>query len=144
MILSMILLGLLIKIFTAINNMTIFLDTGFYFALISKKDEYNGRAQEILIELSNDTYGKIFSSNFIFDECMALLNIRTKGIRKDLLTKMASFFIGTQPIAKLVSIKSEWLEEIVQTQIKMTVKQNPLSFTDASNIFVCKKNDITI
>lgn len=123
--------------------MAIFLDTGFYFALLSKRDKFHQRAQEILIELENRKYGIPFSSDYVLDESMTLLNIRTKGLRKDLLQKMLSLFIGSQQIAKLLIIRYEWLEKISQIQIKFTKKNKILSFTDASNIFLCELYGIT-
>ncbi|MHA1797858.1 MAG: type II toxin-antitoxin system VapC family toxin [Candidatus Helarchaeota archaeon] len=123
--------------------MSIFLDTGFYFALISKKDRFHKRAQEILLELAEGVHGKIFTSDLVFNESMTLINIRTNGMKKDLLKKMSSLFIGQKFLAILLRVQRDWFEDIVQMQIKMTKKNNPISFVDSSNIISCKKNKIS-
>ena len=100
--------------------MGIFLDTGFYYALLSKKDKNHKRAREILKEVAEGLYGRICTSNFVFDESMTLINVRTNGNRKDLLEKMSSLFLGTEPIAEMVAVENQWLQEIVYLQIKIT------------------------
>ncbi len=123
--------------------MGIFLDTGFYFALLSKKDKNHIRAQELLEEIAEGRYGRICTSNFVFDESMTLINVRTKGTRKDLLEKMSSLFLGIEPIADLIAVEDQWLQEIVNLQIKMTKNGNSISFTDCSNIILCQKRNLT-
>ncbi|MFX1534203.1 MAG: PIN domain-containing protein [Promethearchaeota archaeon] len=109
--------------------MPIMLDTGFFYALLQKKDSNHTRAQEIFKELVKGRYGRIYTSEHIFDETMTLLNVRTRGKRKDLLRKMADFFIGEQPIAQLLRVDFNWFDEIIDLQVKMTKDNNPVSFT---------------
>ncbi len=122
--------------------MGIFIDTGFYFALLAKKDTNHNRAEILLNELSEGIYGQIFTSDFIFDESMTLINVRTRGDRKDLLERMKSLFLGEEPIAKMITIDTQLLDEIVNLQIKLTRKDEPISFTDCSNIIICQKRKI--
>ncbi|TFF85849.1 MAG: PIN domain-containing protein [Promethearchaeota archaeon] len=123
--------------------MGIFLDTGFYFALLSKKDINHKRSQEILIKIGEGIYGRICTSNFVFNESMTLLNVRTRGNRKDLLEKMSVLFLGSEPIAEMIKMENNWLQEIVDLQIKITKGGNPISFTDCSNIIICQKLNLT-
>ncbi len=123
--------------------MGIFLDTGFYYALLSKKDKNYKRAHEILKEMAEGLYGRICTSNFVFDESMTLINVRTNGNRTDLLEKMRSLFLGTEPIAEMVAVENQWLQEIVYLQIKITKKGNAISFTDCSNIILCQRRLLT-
>ena len=74
---------------------------------------------------------------------MTLVNARTKGKRTDLLEKMSNLFINSEPIARMMKIESEWLEEIKEKQKKYTTNKRILSFTDASNIYVCDREKIT-
>ena len=119
--------------------MAVFLDTSFYFSLISKKDKNHERAKSILINIAEGKYGIPYTSNFIMNETMTLLNIRTKGTRPDLLEKMSSLFIGKEPIAELIKINNNLLEDIVKLQIKLANDRQILSFTDCSSIILCKK-----
>jgi len=55
---------------------------------------------------------------------------------------MASLFIGSNTIARLLKVQIKWFDEIVKTQIETSKKGNPISFTDASSIVLCKKFNI--
>ncbi len=123
--------------------MAIFLDTGFYFALIAEKDLNHKRSLELLKEIANGKYGMIYTSDYILDEAMTLINARTHGNRKDLLEKMWDYFFDTEPIAQIIAVNQTWLPEIRDTQREMTVDNNPVSFTDASNIILCQRLEIT-
>ncbi len=122
--------------------MSILIDTGFFFALLSIKDEHHQHAQSIVKVLTKMKYGKIYTSNFILDESLTLINIRTKGKRVDLLEKMKKLFLGPLAIANLLSIENSWLESIYDLQKKLSVPGDPVSFTDASNIVLCQNYEI--
>ncbi|MCP4760692.1 MAG: type II toxin-antitoxin system VapC family toxin [archaeon] len=122
--------------------MAIFLDTGFYFSLINKKDKYHHIAQELFKKMNTGIHGVIYTSDFILDEALTLINIRTYGKRNDLVEKMFNLFMGEEPIAKLIKVQEKWIYEIYSMQKRMTKPNNPLSFTDASNIILCNKLQI--
>jgi len=122
--------------------MAILLDTGFYFGLLSINDEHHQKSQSILKVLIKKKYGRIYTSNYILDEALTLINIRTKGKRLDLLEKMKNLFLGPLSIANLLSIENSWLESIYNLQKKISVPGDPVSFTDASNIILCQNYEI--
>ena len=122
--------------------MGVFIDTGFYFALISNRDLKHPRSIELLQEMTEGNLGKIVTTDYIFDETMTLLNFRTQGKRIDLLLKMEQLFIGTDPLAEMHAINTEWFEEIGKMQREVIQEGNPFSFTDASNIICCQKRGI--
>ena len=122
--------------------MAILLDTGFFFGLLSKKDHHHQQTQFILKDLIKNKYGKIYTTNFILDESLTLINVRTKGKRLDLLEKMKQLFLGPLAIANLLSIENSWLESIYKLQKKISVLGDPVSFTDASNIILCQNYEI--
>ncbi len=122
--------------------MAILLDTGFYFGLLSIKDQYHQQSQSIIKDLIKKKYGKIYTSNFILDESLTLINIRTKGKRLDLLEKMKKLFLGSLAIANLLSIENSWLDSIYNLQKKLSAPGDPVSFTDASNIVLCNNYEI--
>lgn len=122
--------------------MSIFCDTGFYFAIMFKKDSNHQTAVTILKDLAQNKYGRIMTSDYVYDEAMTLVNARMRGKRLDLLDKMSNLFISEEPIAKMLKIETEWLREIQEIQKKYTTSKRILSFTDASNILVCEKEKI--
>jgi predicted nucleic acid-binding protein len=122
--------------------MGIFLDTGFFFSLIAKKDYFHKQSLKILRELSEQKYGSIYSSDYVLNEAMTLINHRTKGNRKDLLIMMKELFIGPKRICNLIKIEKTWLEDISRIQINNTNKGDPISFTDSSIVILCNKRNI--
>jgi predicted nucleic acid-binding protein len=122
--------------------MAVFLDSGFFFALITKKDPYHLVAVRLLRECSTGIHGMVFTSNFILDESMTLVHVRI-GSRPDLLEKMASFFIGSRKIANLIDISTIWLKDIVEMHVKLVRDGTDASFTDCSSIIACKMHSIT-
>ncbi len=122
--------------------MTIIVDTGFYFALMISKDKYHEKAKKGFQEMMEGKYGKCYTTDYIMDESLTLINQRTQGKRKDLLEKMAKLFMHEEPVAELIKIEIDWIEEIIELQKKVTKDGKPISFTDCSTIIGAKKRKI--
>ena len=123
-------------------KMPIFLDTGFYFSLIVKKDKNHQKAQKLFLKIITGEFGIIYTSDYILDEALTLINVRTYGKRIDFVEKMYNLFMSEKPIAKLLKVQKNWINEIYLMQKKITKPNNPVSFTDASNIILCNKMQI--
>lgn len=121
--------------------MAVFLDTGFYYALIRKEDPHHPRANEILGVLATGKHGRAFTSDYIMDECMTLISVRSGG-RRDLIERMGCLFIGPATVAHMHPIEPAWLDEIRSLQVALTTKGRAPSFTDCSTIVCCKKHTI--
>jgi len=59
--------------------LAIFLDTGYYYALLSPFDEHHKRANELFKEISSGKYGQIYTSTMIISETGMLVLVRTHG-----------------------------------------------------------------
>ena len=121
--------------------MGIFLDSSFYYAILRKDDVNHERADEILEMLSNMQYGKVYTSEYILDESMTLISVRSHG-QRDIIERMGKLFLGNEKIAHLFPIASEWLDEIYELQMRLTSGHHEHSFTDCSSIVCCKKHKI--
>jgi predicted nucleic acid-binding protein len=122
--------------------MPIFLDTGFYFALLSKKDPHHPHARSLVKRLASWEFGRPVTSDYVLDEAMTLISMRVKGEKGNLLQKMKSLFLGEEPLGQLVCIKPTWLPEIAELHIKLATPGPSPSFTDCSTILTCKKHGI--
>jgi predicted nucleic acid-binding protein len=122
--------------------MGIFLDTCFYYALISKNDLDHNKAHLLLDELESKKYGKIYTSDYIVDEALTLASVRSHGNKK-VIEQMGKLFFGEEQIAQILPINSDWLEEIYSLQMQLTTPELKISFTDCSNIVCCKKQRIS-
>lgn len=122
--------------------MGIFLDTSFYYALIRRDDKNHQRADELLEEIGTNRYGAVYTSDYVLDESLTLISIRTHG-RVDIIRRMGKLFLGDERIAHLFAISSSWLHEIFEFQMKNTEPHQEYSFTDCSSIICCKKHHIS-
>jgi len=121
--------------------MGIFLDSSFYYAILRRDDVNHERANEILDMLANNQYGKVYTSEYILDESMTLISVRSHG-QRDLIERMGKLFLGNEKIAHMLPIESDWLEEIYMLQMNLTAEHHEYSFTDCSSIVCCKKHKI--
>jgi predicted nucleic acid-binding protein len=127
--------------------MAIFLDSGFYMALIYKLDENHKQALKILSELKTGEHGQIYTSNFIMAESSVLVAIRTDR-NPTAIEKMEQLFIGDVRIATILRTEPEIEKEIWNLFKKInTTQQNKnkygvVSFVDCSNIILCKTHGI--
>src|SRR4030042_2848268 len=119
--------------------MAIFLDTGFYFALLAKRDPHHNRAEILFPQVAAWEFGRPMTSDYILDEAMTLISTRVKGEKSVLLKKMQDLFLGEEPIGYLVRIDSDGLPEIANLHQKLTTSDPAPSFTDCSNIIACQK-----
>ncbi len=113
----------------------IFLDTGFYIALVNPKDKFYKRAPEILMDLQEGVYGQPFTSHFIMAECATLIAIRTRN-NQIAIELLKEYFIGKSQIA--ICLRSN--EELEKSawdlfcKVNFTEKEQPMSFVDCTNI----------
>jgi len=122
--------------------MPIFLDTGFYFALLANKDSHHTQATKLLKRVASWEFGRPVTSDFVFDEAMTLISTQVKGEKENLLRKMKNLFLGEEPLGHLVCIEPVWLPEIADLHIKLTTPGPSPSFTDCSSIIACQKQGI--
>lgn len=107
----------------------ILLDTGILAAYVNNKDENHERAVIVLEEILNKKYGTPIITDYILDEVVTLLNIRTK--RKELAIKIGTKIIE-EKLGKYFKIPAEVVEKTWLTY-KILVEKG-LSFTDCSII----------
>lgn len=107
----------------------ILLDTGILAAYICKQDENHERAVKLLEEILNKKYGTPIITDYILDEVVTLLYIRTK--RKELAIEVGTKIVE-EKIGKYFKIPAEVIEKTWLTY-KILVEKG-LSFTDCSII----------
>jgi len=121
----------------------IFLDTGFYIALINPKDNYYRRAPEILNDLLDGVYGQLYTSHFVMAESATLTAIRTRN-NKIAIDSIQDYFIGESQIA--ICLRSN--EEVEHLAWELFCKVNdsnqnqPMSFVDCTNVKLAQQHRI--
>ncbi|MHA2366303.1 MAG: type II toxin-antitoxin system VapC family toxin [Candidatus Hodarchaeales archaeon] len=124
--------------------MSIFLDTSIIVAFLNVKDSHNPSATTFFETLWDGDYGKPLTSDYVIDECYTLLMARTNNL--SLQENLYSLIHGNKKknILKFIDLRfiTPELYELTWKAYK-TYESNKLSFTDLSNLVVCKKFNIT-
>ena len=117
--------------------MTVFIDTGIFVALHNADDNLHTKSQELKTNALKGEYGKIFTSDYIIDEAITTALMRTKN--HNLAMDLGKFIIESPRITKLwiteTTFKKAW-------QKINTLKNKPISFTDATSITLIETNKI--
>jgi len=117
--------------------MAVFIDTGVFVALRNADDEFHTRSKEIMRSALKGEFGKIFTSDYIVDEAIAIALIRTR--RHDLAVDIGKYIIESPRILKLWTIKDTF--DVAWEKFKK-FKDRPISFTDCVSITHMEKNSI--
>ncbi|MFA4957706.1 MAG: PIN domain-containing protein [Candidatus Methanoperedens sp.] len=116
--------------------MSIFADTGAFLAYRNKKDKYHETAFKLFQDALTGKYGKIYTSDYIYDEALTLALTRTNN----LAVAMDIAQVIRSPRIRMVFVDTELLEKSTKT-FKQYSDRN-LSFTDAVSIEIIKELNI--
>ncbi len=118
--------------------MAVFLDTGILVAEANIDDSLHSNAVEILSQINSGIYGNwICTSDYVFDEALTLMYIRTgnialsKGLAKRLLSLDG---------LNLLRVDEGLFKESTSRYLAQSGK---LSFTDCTTVELMKQNEIT-
>lgn len=113
----------------------IILDTSFIVAFYNTRDENHQKAVGLMQDIINGKYGRLYVTDYIFDEIVTVIFIRLKNLSK------------TVKIGEIIKKSTELLEverpdfenawEFFKKQ-KMTT----FSFTDCTTLEIMKRKDI--
>lgn len=111
-------------------NISIFIDTSLLVSYYNKKDENHEKALKIMPEILNESFGKVFVSDYIFDEVVTVALVRTKSHENAKL-------IGSDLLnANMLYLKVN--ENIFMAAWKYFLEKAPMSFTDFTIIAMIK------
>lgn len=123
--------------------LTVFIDTGIFVAYFNKKDENHNRALVIMKEIAEGKYRIAFTSDYVFDETVTVILLRTKDIRHAI--RAGAFILGEikgiPNFINLIRINSK-LFNMTWESFKADKFKKRLSFTDYSSIITTKNYNI--
>lgn len=114
--------------------MSILLDTSFIFAFFNKKDEYHEAANKIMQKLKEGLFGKIFLSDYVFDEFVTLSG---SHLRFDLAAEWGQIILDSEKIELVTTEHSEF-----NVAWNLFKQYKELSFTDCTILAIAKQLDI--
>lgn len=113
---------------------SIFIDTSVLVAYYNTDDEHHKKASKIMPEILNESFGKPFISDYIFDEVVTVVLVRTKNHEKAKL--VGSDLLNTNVLYLKVN------ESIFFEAWKHFLENTPMSFTDFTMLTMIKRYTI--
>lgn len=113
----------------------ILLDTSFVVAYYNTRDEHHEKAKEIMQKLKVNMLGECCITDYIFDECMTVILLRLKDIKK--ATEIGNDLLALTKIIYMDENLFQFTRQIFKEQQK-----TKLSFTDCSSIALLKDRNM--
>jgi predicted nucleic acid-binding protein len=113
----------------------IILDSSVLVASEVDGDINHERAVKLLREVAKEKFGKVFTSDYIFDETVTVTLVRTKNLRKAILA--GTYIMDSTEVLKVDSSTFEKAWEIFKRQKKVT-----FSFTDCTILALMQEKGI--
>lgn len=110
---------------------SVFIDSNIFIAFGNRKDRDHGRSVELLNEARENKFGRCYTSDYVFDECVTTALIRTR--RVDLAVGVGKIILGSGEesvprLARLIRVDEQTFD-LAWKAFKGGARQN-LSFTD--------------
>jgi predicted nucleic acid-binding protein len=116
--------------------MSVFIDTGAFLAYRNKKDKYHRVGFKLFRDAIEGKFGKLYTSDYIYDEALTLALVRTNNI--SVAMDIAKVILS--PRIKMVFVDAELLEKSTRTFKQYSDRK--LSFTDAVSIEIMNELNI--
>jgi len=116
-----------------VNELSIFIDTGVFVAARNRSDINHERAVELLRKALKGEYGRLYTSDYVFDEAVTVALVRTGSPR--IALDIGNFILSSRKL-KIIHVNKTIFKEAWNIFTKYS--QKGLSFTDATSIAVMK------
>lgn len=123
--------------------MSIFVDTGVFFAHHDADAERHADAVVAFDDLLDGEYGQPYTSDYVLDETVTLTRVRTGSF--DAADAVASRILGENPfpnVFETIHVEPDDVRASMETLRRYD--DHELSFTDASSIHLCDSRGIDV
>ncbi|RLE86496.1 MAG: VapC toxin family PIN domain ribonuclease [Thermoprotei archaeon] len=120
-----------------VNQMSAFIDTGVFVAARNKRDINHEKAVNLLREALKGKYGRIYTSDYIFDEAVTVALVRTR--KPDIAIDIGNFILSSKKLRILHVDKLVFMDA---WRIFKKYVNKKLSFTDAVSIALMRRYNI--
>ena len=121
--------------------MTVFVDTGVFYAHHDTDAERHDRAVELMESVLDGKYGVPYTSEYVFNEAVTLTRRRTRSVES--ATTIGRRILGAEPfpsVFELVTLDADDVETGWRTFQRFS--DHDPSFTDAVSISLCDSRGI--
>ncbi len=120
--------------------MSVFVDTGLFYALQNRRAQHHDVAIEALSTMQHGRYGQPYTSEYVFDEAVTLVRSH-RGYQE--ATVVADRILGAgqfPPAFELLAVSQQDFERALAAFDRY--RDQPLSFTDATTVALMDAHDI--
>ena len=127
--------------------MAIFLDTGFFLALVHEKDPHHALAVTWLDRVRSGEWGHPYTSTLVMAEAATLVTSRTRG-NPVAIERMMQLFSGECRLAQLIRLTRDEEEKSWRLLMKIAssgetvTKKGVVSYVDCTIIVACQERNI--
>jgi hypothetical protein len=121
--------------------MSVFIDTGVFFAHHDTDAARHDQAVEAFDELLDGTYGQPYTNDYVFDETVTLTRVRTGSF--EAADTVASRILGEEPfpqVFEMIHVEPDDVRATLETFRRYD--DHDLSFTDATIVAHCASRGI--
>lgn len=120
--------------------MSLFIDTGLFYAQHDRDASRHRTATRAFDEVLSSNYGKLYTSDYVYNECVTLTRKRTGRFRHAQRVGNCIRGVGEFPnVVELLNVSNDLFARSIETYERY--RDHDLSFTDASTIaFVEHRN----
>lgn len=120
--------------------MSVFVDTGLFYALQNQRAQHHDRAKRALAAIHTGRYGQPYTSEYVFDEAVTLVRTR-RGYAEAKLVGCRILGTGQFPAAfEVLTVAPTDFEEAFD--VFERYRDHPLSFTDATTAALMDEHGI--
>ena len=124
------------------GEMTVFLDSNYFVALLNTRDNNHNQAMILLERLKDPTWGERLTTDYILDEVVTTIWSQTH--RKELVKKAYNLIWNTPQFVRLQLLTKPQLELAYKKWIKLAEwPKRPLSYTDCTILSIMETQEIT-
>lgn len=121
--------------------MSVFVDTGVFFAHHDTDADRHDQAVDAFDELLDGTYGQPYTNDYVFDETVTLTRVRTESF--EAADTVASRILGEEPFPQVFEMIHVEPDDVrASLEMFRRYDDHDLSFTDASIVTLCESRDI--
>ena len=121
--------------------MTVFVDTGVFYAYYDADASRHDRAVAAFERLFDGEYGRPYTSDYVADETITLTRKRTGSFER--ADAVADRLIGDRPAAKKLELLTVGVDGLRDSlAVFRQYADHDLSFTDATTVALCERRGI--
>ena len=121
--------------------MSVFVDTGLYYALQNERAQRHDAAISALSIIQGGQYGRPFTSEYVYDEAVTLVRSRTGSFSE--AKTVGDRIRGIDPYPDAIDLLSV-TEDVFETAIERFdhYRDHPISFTDATTVALMDEHGV--